>query len=198
MRKTVSVAAIAVGGLVLATAGLADHGHPGKRPTFGPFSVSNDDHGSCGNVWAVDTEKRTFRVKRNGDGSFRLWRFDRGTFVTRAARSPGACEKRRPHGRRVAAGKKGRFHGHLVGTISGGTFDRTATCPADCGFTDVFIETFFGSEAQFSCEGSSRDCAWSFQYIAPRQKLRFHLWSDKGTGAGTFLKERFTGDIASR
>jgi hypothetical protein len=197
MKKLALPAAVLVGSLMVASTGLADGGKPATRTTFGPYGVSSDDHGSCGNVWAVDTEKRTFKVKRQKDGSFRLWRSDRGTFVTRSGRSPGACEKQRPHGRTVAAGKKGKFHGSLVGTVQGGTFDPNATCPADCGFTDVFIETFFGADAQFSCEGSSRDCAWNFAYGAAAQKLRFHLWTDKGTGAGSFLKERFSGDIAS-
>jgi hypothetical protein len=185
------------GSLVLAGAGLAAGGPP-HPTTLGPFVVANDDHGSCGNVWAVDSEKRTYKVKRNADGSFRLWRFDRGIFITRAGHSPGACEKRRPHGRTVVAGKKGKFHGYLVGTVRGGTFNPAAACPTDCGVTDVFIATFFGPDARFSCEGSSRDCAWNLTYTSAARKLRFRLWTDKGTGAGTFLKERFYGDIASR
>src|SRR6266496_3296626 len=120
-----------------------------------------------------------------------------GPFVV-ANDDPGACQKRRPHGRTVAAGKKGKFHGYLVGTIRGGTFNPTAVCPSDCGVTDIFIATFFGPDAHFSCEGKSRDCAWSLEYSSGAPKLRFRLWSDKGTGAGTFLKERFYGDIASR
>ncbi|HYX88352.1 MAG TPA: hypothetical protein VE753_03195 [Gaiellaceae bacterium] len=197
MNRIVVCVCTAAGGLVLAAGGLADSG---RRPptTFGPFVVANDDHGSCGNVWAVDSEKRTFKVKRNGDGSFRLWRFDNGIFITRAGRSPGACQKRRPHGRTVAAGKKGKFHGYLVGTVRGGTFSPNAVCPSDCGFTDVFVATFFGPDATFSCEGNSRDCAWDLEYSAAGQKLRFHLWTDKGSGAGTFFRERFAGDIASR
>ena len=185
------------GSLVLAGAGLAAGGPP-HPTTLGPFVVANDDHGSCGNVWAVDSEKRTYKVKRNADGSFRLWRFDRGIFITRAGHSPGACEKRRPHGRTVVAGKKGKFHGYLVGTVRGGTFNPAAACPTDCGVTDVFIATFFGPDARFSCEGSSRDCVWNLIYTSAAPKLRFRLWTDKGTGAGTFLKERFYGDIASR
>jgi hypothetical protein len=197
MNRTSLLFGIVAGALVLAASGLADRGRS-PRTTFGPFVVANDDHGSCGNVWAVDSEKRTFKVKRNADGSFRLWRFDRGIFITRAGPSPGACQKRRPHGRTVAAGKKGKFHGYLVGTIRGGTFNPTAVCPSDCGVTDIFIATFFGPDAHFSCEGKSRDCAWSLEYSSGAPKLRFRLWSDKGTGAGTFLKERFYGDIASR
>jgi hypothetical protein len=197
MKRPFFLAGVILGSLMLATSGLADRGKP-PRTTFGPFVVANDDHGSCGNVWAIDSEKRTFKVKRNDDGSFRLSRFDRGIFITRAGRSPGACQKRRPHGRTLVAGKKGKFHGTLVGTIRGGTFNPDAVCPSDCGVTDVFIATFFGPDARFTCEGNSRDCAWNIEYSSAAPKLRFRLWSDKGTGAGTFLKERFYGDIASR
>jgi hypothetical protein len=184
-------------GLVLAATALAAGGPP-QRTSFGPFVVANDDHGSCGNVWAVDSEKRTYKVTRRPDGSFRLWRSDRGIFITRAGHSPGACQKRRPHGRTLVAGKKGKFHGYLVGTVRGGTFNPAADCPSDCGVTDVFIATFFGPDAHFSCEASSRDCAWNLEYSSAAPKLRFRLWTDKGTGAGTLLKERFYGDIASR
>ena len=95
-------------------------GHHGK---FGPFDVVTDDHGSCSNAWAVDTEKRTFKVRRNNDGSFTLTRYDRGTFVTNAGQSPGACNKKGKHGATVNAGVKGKFKGYLRGRIAGGTFD---------------------------------------------------------------------------
>jgi hypothetical protein len=201
MGKRWILPVLVAGVLSLAAAGLADPGHgqdkgTGNGKKFGPYTVVTDDHGSCGNAWATDTAKRRFLVKRNRDGSFRLWRYDRGTFVTLAGRSPGACETHGRHGSTVPAGKHGRFHGYLVGTITGGTFDPHAVCTVDCGFTDVFVETFFGSAAVFSCNTDSRDCQFDFQYAAPRQKLRFHYWFDKGHGAGTFLKERFGGDIA--
>ncbi|MGB2875606.1 MAG: hypothetical protein WBB76_09065 [Gaiellaceae bacterium] len=187
--------------LALATAGLADpgHGHRGKphNGKFGPYDVVTDDHGSCGNVWAADTEKRTFKVKPNGDGTYGLIRRDRGTFLTTAGQSPGACETKSKHGSTVLAGKVGKFHGFLRGTITGGTFDPKATCAADCGLTDVWIATFFGPNAKFSCFDNSKDCAFDYEYSAPGQGLVRHHWSDKGKGAGTFLKERFRGDIAS-
>jgi hypothetical protein len=181
-----------------AATGLANNGH-GKPHNlkFGPYDVVTDDHGSCGNAWAVDTEKRTYKIKRNRDGTFRLTRRDRGTFLTNDGQSPGACETRGHHGTTVPAGKTGHFRGYLIGTVSGGTFDPNATCPADCGFTDVFIATFFGPNATFSCFTDSRACKFNFQYHAPRQGLKFHHWYDKGKGAGTFLHERFRGDIAS-
>jgi hypothetical protein len=196
MNRT-SLLLVLSGVLVLTGAALAAAG-PRQPTTFGPFVVANDDHGSCGNVWAVDSEKRTYKITRRRDGSFRLWRSDRGIFITRAGHSPGACQKRRPHGRTLVAGKKGKFHGYLVGTIRGGTFNPAAECPSDCGVTDVFIATFFGPDARFSCEENSRDCSWNLTYSSAARRLRLRLWTDKGTGAGTFLRERFYGDIASR
>lgn len=204
MRKRWLLPGLAAGALALAAAGLAGNGHGGGNGSkgtshgkkFGPYAVVTDDNGSCGNPWATDTETRTFFVKRKRDGSFRLLRRDRGTFVTLAGQSPGACEKHGRHGNTVPVGKNGHFHGYLVGTITGGTFDPTAVCTVDCGFTDVFITTFFGPSAVFSCNTNSPDCKFNFQYAAPRQGLRFHHWFDKGHGAGTFLDEHFRGDIA--
>jgi hypothetical protein len=170
-------------------------GHHGK---FGPYDVVTDDHGSCGNAWAVDTEKRTFKVRRNNDGSFTLTRYDRGTFLTVAGQSPGACNTKGKHGSTVNAGVKGKFKGYLRGRITGGTFDPNATCNTpDCGFTDVWIAAFFGPSATFSCFMDSKACQFGFQYHARHQGLKFHHWYDIGKGAGTFLKERFHGDIAN-
>ena len=203
MQKRWILPGLLLAAFALATVGLADPGHgkgqgKGKKGKFGPYDVVTDDHGSCGNVWAVDTEKRTFKIKRNRDGSFRLTRVDRGTFVTSAGQSPGACETKGKHGSTVLAGVKGKFHGYLRGTITGGTFDPNATCPADCGFTDVWIATFFGPSAQFSCFSDSPNCKFDYHYrAAKKQNLKYRNWYDKGKGAGTFLKERFRGDIAN-
>ena len=206
MKKRWILPGLLVAAFALAATGLADPGHGkgkgqghGKNHNkFGPYDVVTDDNGTCGNPWAVDTEKRTFTVKRNRDGSYRVTRTDRGTFLTNAGPSPGACETKGKHGSTVLAGIKGNFHGYLRGTVTGGTFNPNATCPADCGFTDVWIATFFGPSATFSCFGNSADCKFDFKYDAKKkQGLKFHHWSDSGKGAGTMLKERFRGDIAN-
>jgi hypothetical protein len=196
MQKRWIIPGLLAAALALAAAGAASPGHGKPHKKFGPYSVVTDDHGSCGNTWATDTSSRRFFVKKNLNGTYRLIRRDYGTFVTAAGQSPGACETRRPHGSTVPAGKHGRFYAFLRGTITSGTFDPNATCPADCGFTDVWIATFFGSSAKFSCFQDSKSCAFDLEYSAPKQHLRRHHWSDKGKGAGTFLKERFHGDIA--
>lgn len=200
MRKRWIILGLLTGALALAATGTANNGrghggHPNGK--FGPYDVTTDDHGSCGNAWAVDTEKRWFKVTRNEDGSYTLTRRDRGRFLTDEGASPGACETKGPHGHTVAAGKHGRFHGFLRGRITGGQYDPNATCTQDCGFTDVWIATYFGPNAQFSCFQDSRACAFYYQYSAPRQGLRWHHWSDTGRGAGTLLHERFHGDIAN-
>jgi hypothetical protein len=197
MRKRWIIPGLLAAALAFAAAGLANNGQGDHGLKFGPYDVVTDDHGSCGNVWAADTMKRTFQVKRNRDGTYQLTRRDRGRFVTNAGQSPGACETRRPHGHVVSAGKHGRFYGFLRGTITGGTFDPNATCPADCGFIDVWIATFFGPNATFSCFEDSPDCAFYYAYSARAQHLRWHNWQDKGQGAGTFLHERFHWDIAN-
>ena len=205
MRKRWILPGLLVAAFALAATGLADPGHGkgtghGKQGKFGPYDVVTDDHGSCGqaHAWAVDTEKRTFRVHKNSDGSFTLLRTDRGKFLTNAGESPGACETTHHHGHTLVAGVKGRFHGYLRGKITGGTFNPNATCPADCGFTDVWVATFFGPSATFSCFENSQACRFDFEYTGLRQQsLKFRHWFDKGHGAGTFLKERFRGDIAN-
>ncbi len=205
MRKRWILPGLLLAALMLAATGVAGNGkgkgpshpHGKKHNVFGPYDVVVTDQGSCGNDWAVDTQKRLFKVKRNNDGSFTVTRYDRGTFVTIAGQSPGACAKKGKHGSTVAAGIKGKFHGYLRGRVTGGTFDPNATCPADCGFTDVWIATFFGPNATFSCFTDSPACKFSFQYHARNQGLKFHHWYDKGKGAGTFMHERFHGDIAS-
>jgi hypothetical protein len=204
MKKRWILPGLLVAAFALAATGLADTGHgtgKGKHGKFGPYTVVTDDHGSCGqtHAWAVDTEKRTFRVHKNSDGSYTLLRTDRGTFLTNAGESPGACETTKHHGHTLVAGVKGRFHGYLQGRITGGTFDPNATCQAaDCGFTAVWIDKFFGDSATFSCDVSSKACRFDFEYTGLKhQSLKFRHWFDKGHGAGTFLKERFRGDIAN-
>ena len=200
MKRLTMLMLLLLGALTLVAAGTADPGHRGKgKKHHGKhtFTVVTTDNGSCGTPWATDTIRRTFRVKSNGDGTYTLTRFDRGRFVTLGGTSPGACDTTGRHGHTVRSGVHGKMVGFLRGTVSGGTYDPNATCTGpDCGFTDVFIETFFGPTATFSCFENSTDCKFNFNYVAPRQHLLFRHWQDKGKGAGTMLKESFHGDIA--
>ena len=187
--------------LAVPAAALADNGHGRRGPQappsiLGPYSLTEKDGSSCGlhKPWANDTLVRTYAVTRIGKATYRIERRDRGSFVTNGLRTPGHCQTQK-HGSSVQAGVTGTFHGLLVGVVSGGTFDAKATCAADCGRTDVWISTFFGPNAQFSCFAATpAQCRYNFEYSAPARGLKFHHWQDTGVND----VEVFHGDIATR
>jgi hypothetical protein len=197
-RILISVVLIA-GALALATAGLADPGGKGKGKNNGHNSrfsatITVTDHGSCGNPWATDTSNRTWTIKPNGNGTFRVSRRDKGTFVTLSGQSPGACNTTGKHGHLVNAGVHGKFRGYLSGTVSGGTYNPNATCNAACiGDTTAFIAAFFPG-GTFTCSQGFAGCKFNFEYSSPNKTLVFHHWQDKGTNG---VSEKFTGDIAN-
>ena len=198
MRRTIIMFCLLAGALALATSGLADPGGKGKAKKNGhnrySAVVTVPDSGTCGNVWATDTSTRTWSVKKNNDGSFRVTRKDKGTFVTMEGQSPGACDTTGKHGHLVHAGIKGKFHGYLTGTVSGGTYNPTATCAAACiGDTSAFIAAHFPG-GTFTCSLGYAGCKFNFEYSSPDKSLVFHHWQDKGTNGVT---EQFTGDIAT-
>lgn len=209
MRRMVIPFVLLVGVLTLAASGLADPGDQGKGKAQGKnkfsFTLTTTDRRCDGSEpWATLNEKRTYQVHDNGDGTFRLRRVDKGTFTTIAGKSPGDCPANKSkHGQLVRAGVKGRFNGYLEGTITGGTFNKKATCVAAC-FTGDFITAFFGSAAVFTCDGAtnSTDCKFNYNYTAPsraanRPRLIVRHWQDRGKGSGTTLNEHFAGDIAT-
>src|ERR1700730_2866736 len=211
MRRIVIPFVLLVGVLTLAASGLADPGDKGKgkdkahgKGKF-TFSLTTTDRRCDGTEpWATLTEQRTYQVHKNNDGTFRLRRVDKGRFTTVAGKSPGDCAANTSkHGQLIRAGVTGRLGGYLEGTITGGTFNKNATCAAAC-FTGDFISAFFGAGAVFSCDGAtnSTDCKFNYNYTAPnraenRPQLLVRHWQDRGKGSGTTLDEQFHGDIAS-
>ena len=198
MRRIFVTFVLLAGCLSLTASGLADPGK-GKAKKNGQnrFSaqVVTPDNGTCGNPWATDTSNRTWSVKKRSDGTFRVTRKDKGTFVTLAGKSPGACDPTGRHGQLVNSGIKGKFRGYLTGTVSGGTFNPNATCNAAClGDTSAFIAAFFGAGAKFTCSLGYAGCKFNFEYSSPDKSLKFHHWQDKGTNG---VSEQFTGDIAN-
>jgi hypothetical protein len=174
-----------------------------KQPKKVTVVIQTTDNGCAGNPWANDTIRRTLKVHRNKNGSYRIREEDKGTFVTSAGgmtASPGNCpENKTKHGTKVRAGVNGTFKGYITGTVTGGTFNRNATCTANPCMQAAFIAAFFGPTAQFSCRTTSADCKFKYDYHAKKnQNLLFRHWTDRGTGAGALLKERFTGDIADQ
>ena len=194
-----AITSMVAAALAVVAAGVASaERRPG--PTKVVAVVHTTDYGCAGHAWASDTIRRVLKVSRDPDGSYRISAQDTGRFVTKgrgAVRSPGNCaENRTRHGHRVRAGIVGTLTGYINGTVDGGTFDADGSCADPCSQA-AFIKAYFGPDAKFSCLTNSRECKFRWTYHAKRnQKLRFRYWEDRGKGAGTFLKERFQGDIA--
>jgi hypothetical protein len=176
------------------------HKKPQPHPHKLHALIHTVDNGCASGPWANDTIMRTLKVHQSADGSYRIREEDKGFFQTNAggaAASPGNCPNNRTHhGHTVRAGVVGTLKGYIRGTVSGGTFNASGSCADPCT-QSAFIAAYFGSGATFSCLSSSRDCKFKWVYHAKKdQKLLFRHWEDSGKGAGTFLKERFKGDIA--
>ena len=158
-------------------------------------TIASPDTGTCGdNVWANDTAHRTYFVHKNADGSYRLIVADRGTFTTVAGQSPEACNTANArHGSTVAAGIKGRYGGFLMENITGGTFNKDATCPG-CSRA-AFVAAFFGAGAH---ENLDKNVKYLYVYSARDAALKYRTWVDKGVAKATGgLETSDRGDIAT-
>src|SRR5213596_1102320 len=210
MRRWFILPAVIASALALAAAGAAEPG-PGKGKGKGhefvakggklTLQVTTTDHGCNFRPWATDKLSRTFKVRKNENGSYTVRREDKGTFTTLAGPSPSAdpCAdviRRGKHGTTLLAGMTGKMHGYIQGTVTGGTFNPTGTCTAECTNKD-FIAGFFTAGSTFTCIQGFAGCRFSFAYTAQKQnkqKLKFHHWVDRGTNG---VSETFIGDIAN-
>src|SRR5437763_9930742 len=200
MKRGLTVLVLALGALAFAGASVAGDGdhhgeHHGDAFVF-TTTLTSPDTGTCNdNVWANDTIKRTYVVRRNADGSFRLTAIDRGTFTTVAGPSAESCNADNPHhGMTVTAGITGRFHGFLRENITGGTFNSNATCAAVCNRA-AFVASFFGATAQ---QNLDKNVDYLFVYFSRDPSLRFHLMTERGHAGSTGgLQTHDRGDIAT-
>jgi hypothetical protein len=191
MKGWITLAVLACTALVVAAVSAA-----APPSTKGPYNVSTTDGGCGGNSWANDTISRTFDVKKGPDGTYRVKREDKGTFVTMDGLSPGNCASNTSHhGTHVDAGVTGKLNGFLQGTVSGGTYNPDASCTGDCaaGNTTAWIAAYFGPSAQYTCLSGGGSCDFEFHYTAPGQHLQDRHWIDKGDESS----ETFNGDISS-
>src|SRR5207247_2046290 len=69
----ISVLALASLGLAAVASGTPGHGH-GHGTWHRTFTVTTADHGCSFRVWATDHLKRTFTVRQNHNGSYRVTR----------------------------------------------------------------------------------------------------------------------------
>ena len=185
MRKWFGICGVFFAALALTvvSTAAAEDGH-GQRnsTTFGPYSSGSGDSGTCGPDWATDTFQRVFTVSRqNADGTYTVREdFRNGSFVTLPSLlSPGSCDTN--PGGTVLPGVKGFMGGFEFITVTGGTLNRAATCPAVCT-TATFIAAAFGPTATYTV-GS-----YAFAYVSFAPGLCAHVWrnasADFGGNAG--------------
>jgi hypothetical protein len=172
--------------------------HHGDKNVFRyTTTLTSEDTGCDGHVWANDTIKRTYIVKKNADGSYRLTAFDRGVFTTVAGASPQGCANvdNPHHGSTVTAGITGRFGGFLTQNITGGTFNPNATCATVCDRAG-FVSSFFGASAQ---QNLDKNVKYLYVFMSKDPSLKYHVWLDRGEAGPTSgsLKTVDRGDIAT-
>jgi hypothetical protein len=206
VKRLFAIPVLVAGALALAAFAFASPGHVNKHKPNAKggkltFMVTTTDHGCGFQAWATDTLKRTYKVHLREDGSYTVRREDKGRFVTLAGPSPSAdpCPgvvRRGKHGTTVLAGMRGKLHGYLQGTVTGGTFNPNGSCTATCS-ADDFIAGFFTSGASFTCSQGYAGCRFNFSYTAQRQQkqgLLYHHWVDRGLDG---VHEIFIGDMAN-
>src|SRR2546422_322319 len=126
MRRWLILTTLLAAALAFAATALADHGkgkdkgkgqpHPNKVTT----TITTGDNGCSGAAWATDTLRRTLKVHRNADGSYRIKEENKGTFTTIGGVSPGNCaQNTSKHGTAVRAGVTGDVKGYIKGTVTG-------------------------------------------------------------------------------
>jgi hypothetical protein len=203
--RVLAVLVLALGALCFAASSSADKGHHGDNGKHNgagnnvrfTTTLTSTDSGTCGQApWATDTLKRTYVVHRGENGTYTLTVFDRGSFTTLAAPSPGACETSSNHGHAVTAGITGKVIGYLRTQVTGGTFNPNATCATDCSRA-AFVAAFFGASATQSCD-VDQNCRYAYLYQSHDKALQWHHWLDAGrAGATGGLTTVDRGDIAT-
>ena len=90
--------------------------------------MSGGDSSVCGGDWANDTYTRTLQFIPQDDGTINVIRTYAGTFTTIA----GASAPSGPCLNNQVGGVTGTFTGYDVVVITGGRFNPSATCAANC------------------------------------------------------------------
>jgi hypothetical protein len=209
LRSALALCALLVGALSYTAAAYAcDGDHHANDSRFASFhhhhgdvfryttTLTSPDRGCGDHVWANDTIKRTYTVKKKDDGTYRLTAFDRGTFTTVAGVSPQGCPgvDNTHHGSTVAAGITGHFGGFLTETITGGTLNTHATCAAVCDRA-AFVKAFLGASAQ---QNLDKNVTYLYVYMSQDPSLKYHVWLDRGHAGSTGgLQTVDRGDIAT-
>src|SRR5438105_11680649 len=128
MRRWFVLPVLLASALALAAVGAADPGDgkgKGKGKEKGhettamggkiTFQVVTTDHGCSFRPWATDKINRTYKVRKNENGSYTVRREDKGNFTTLAGLSPSAdpcpdVTRKGQHGTTLLAGVTGKMH----------------------------------------------------------------------------------------
>jgi hypothetical protein len=158
---------------------------------YGPYSSMSTDSGTCGPDWATDTFNRHFTVFTNrlSGAILVVEQFKKGSFVTFAGPSPGACEAT-PTGGMVAAGVTGSLHGYfIIEPIAAGSqtsmdshCDAATMSNTPCD-TTTFINSHFALCYPVTCTVTT----FFFHYTAPspaKQGLIENEWKNASTDRG--------------
>jgi hypothetical protein len=123
---------------------------PAKGPKplkVGPIHVVGaPDTGTCNNTWALDTFDKVYTITAEFGAYNVEVVYNKGTFVTLAGKSPGACETiAGDNGHMVAAGIKGKMKQDYNGTVVGTLIPGAKCTPTTCFDTPSILNTLFNS-----------------------------------------------------
>ena len=157
---------------------------------IGPVPSSSSDSGTCGIDWADDTFDRFFTIRQTGPGTYTVYeQFKNGTFVTRTAPSPGACDSSDGYGPGlITVGLNGTMHGYLIANVV--CADPLAPCldpSAACDVPANPCDTTAGFLAEFFPGAASTVDTFFFHYAgydSANQALIVHEWKNASCNRG--------------
>ena len=157
---------------------------PAVDHKFIKYNATSFDYGTCGGPWANDTFEIQYTVHNNGDGTYWMRAEYKGTFVTLAGNSPGACQVSTPHGSTLVAGIKGHFKGVLDQTVTG-AYDPSKACArdkgtsvGDCATPSGFLSRVFGPSCGGPLYGCSSNVTFNLEYRSGDPRLSYDYWRD--------------------
>jgi hypothetical protein len=133
----------------------------------GPIAVdAQEDIGTCNNVWALDSFDKFYTITSNKDGTYNVQvNYKKGTFVTLAGKSPGACESGADNDNIVDAGVTGKTHQEYNGTVTGTLSSKSCT-PETCFDTTSILNTVFNTGWTWTILSDGGHWTWTGHYEA--------------------------------
>jgi hypothetical protein len=141
----------------------------GQKPIkVGPIHVVGaEDIGTCNNVWALDTFDKVYTIKADGFGTYDVSvKYNKGTFVTLAGKSPGACATGVDDGHTVAAGIKGKTQQEYDGTVTGTLIPGAKCTPSTCFDTTSILDTLLFPGWSWTILADGGHWTWNNKYDA--------------------------------